>query len=274
MIPRTIAIKGEDCTMDTFQSPGPPALPPQPQPPGAREPRVLPAGAGAGFWSEAWRVFSAAPGMWILILIVYVAISVVLSLIPVVGSIAHAVLTPVFAGGVMLGCHALARGEPLTITHLFDGFTQHRFGPLAIVGLIVLAMWIVFFLVAFVGLFLSIGVSGLSALADQNDPSVAYGALGVSFIALCLVLLVLSCLIFMAYWFAPALVVLDGAEPVAALRKSFAACWGNVGAFFVYGLIFIGLAIVASIPFALGWLVLGPMIAGSCYAGWRQIWSG
>ena len=70
----------------------------------------------------------------------------------------------------------------------------------------------------------------------------------------------------MAYWFAPALVVLNGEEPIAAMRKSFAACWRNIGAFLIYGIIYIGLAIVATIPFGLGWFVLGPMFAGSCYA--------
>jgi len=39
----------------------------------------------------------------------------------------------------------------------------------------------------------------------------------------------------------------------------------------VYGLVYIGLAILASIPFGLGWLVLGPMLVGSCYASWRQV---
>jgi uncharacterized membrane protein len=257
--------------MDTMQSPGLPATPPPSQ--GAREPRSLPAGAGASFWGEGWRIFAVSPGVWILILIIYVAISIVLSLIPVIGSIAQLVLTPVFTGGIMLGCHALARGEPLSLAHLFEGFTQRRLGPLAIVGLIMLAMWIVFFVVALAGTFLTIGISGVSALAAQSDPWAAGAAMGVSFFALCAVLLVVSCLIVMAYWFAPALVVLDGEDPVAALRKSFAACWTNIGPFLVYGLIFIGLAIVASIPFALGWLVLGPMIAGSCYAGWRQIFS-
>ena len=75
----------------------------------------------------------------------------------------------------------------------------------------------------------------------------------------------------MAYWFAPALVVLNGEQPIAALQKSFAASWRNFGAFLLYGLIYIVLAIVASIPMGLGWLVLGPMMVGSCYAGWRTI---
>ena len=231
----------------------------------------MPAGAGTSFWSEGWRIFSASPGVWILILIVYVVISIVLSYVPVIGSVAHLVLTPIFAGGAMLGCHALARGEPLSLGHLFEGFKERRFGQLAIVGLILLAMWIVFFLIAMAGVFLTFGISGVTALAAQQDPYAAVGALGVSFFALVTVLLVLSTLITMAYWFAPALVVLNGEEPVAAMRHSFAACWRNVGAFLVYGLIFIALAVLASIPFALGWLVLGPMVAGSCYAGWRQI---
>ena len=49
------------------------------------------------------------------------------------------------------------------------------------------------------------------------------------------------------------------------------ASWRNVGAFLIYGLIYIGLAFVASIPFGVGWIVLAPMVVGSCYAGWRTI---
>jgi uncharacterized membrane protein len=257
--------------MDTIQTPTTPASPPPV--PGAGEPRALPAGAGLSFWTEAWRIFSASPGVWILILVVFVVIALVLSAIPVIGSIAHAVLTPILAGGVMLGCHALARGEPLSLAHLFEGFQKGRFAPLAILGLILLAMWIGFFVVALVGTLLTVGVSGFNVFALESDPLAIAGSVGVSLIALALVLLVLGCLIFMATWFAPALVVLNGEEPVAALRKSFAACWSNVGAFLVYGLLFIVFAIAASIPFGLGWLVLGPMVAGSAYAGWRQIWS-
>ena len=83
----------------------------------------------------------------------------------------------------------------------------------------------------------------------------------------------LAALVAMAYWFEPALVVLNGEPPVAALQKSFAASWRNIGAFLLYGLIYIGLAIVATIPMGLGWLVLGPMLVGSCYAGWRTIFA-
>jgi len=259
--------------METTESP---ALPGSSMPglQGPRGPRHLPAGAGASFWSEAWRIFSAAPGAWIVILIVYVLISVGLAIIPVVGNLAHLVLTPVFIGGIMLGCHALARGEPLSVAHLFEGFKSGRFGPLAVLGLMLLATMILFGIVMFFGLLMSFGMSGLSALAGETDLLRLMNAIGIGFLLLLLVALGGGLLIAMAFWFAPALVTLSGDEPFAAIQKSFRACWMNFGAFLIYSLISVGLAIVASIPFGLGWLVLGPMVAGSCYAGWRQIFSG
>jgi uncharacterized membrane protein len=75
------------------------------------------------------------------------------------------------------------------------------------------------------------------------------------------------------YGFAPALVVLLNVEHLRARSKSFAASWRNLGAMAIYGIIYIGLAIVATIPLGLGWLVLAPMIVGSCYAGWRTIFA-
>src|SRR2546429_6887416 len=155
--------------METTQSPPLPDAS-APRSPGAPEPRHLAAGSGASFWSEAWRIFSASPGAWIVILVVYVLISIGLAIIPVVGNLAHLVLTPVFIGGVMLGCHALARGEPLSVAHLFEGFKGGRFGPLIVLGLMLLAIVIVFGIVMFFGLLLSFGMSGLGARAGETGP--------------------------------------------------------------------------------------------------------
>jgi len=243
--------------------------PPLPSP--GRAPRRLDAGEGASFWSEAWRIFSAAPLVWMAIAVAYFVISIVLYLIPVVGSIAQSVLTPVFLGGVMVGCDALARGEPLRFEHLFAGFDKGRLGPLAIVGLVLLAIFIVFGIVMAAGVFATIGMSGLGALMDYGNPAAIAGAAGVGVFVLVALGLIGAVLIFMAFWFAPALVVLDGMEPIAAIKRSFEGSLVNVLPFLVYDLIYIGLAIVASIPFGLGWLVLGPMVAGSFYSSWRRV---
>jgi uncharacterized membrane protein len=238
-----------------------------------RVPRRLPAAQGMSFWSEAWRIFCAAPLVWILMLCAYVILSIVLVFIPVIGSLAHSVLTPVFMGGLMLGCHALARGQPLEFGHLFAGFKDGRFGPLAVLGLIMLALFIVLGIVCVGIALVTIGMSGLGVLMDYDNPRAWATLTGAGFgiLFLILVALVAGVLVWMAFWFAPALVVLDGMEPIAALKASFDASLANIMPFLVYGLVYIGLAIVASIPFGLGWLVLAPMLVGTCYASWRQV---
>ena len=109
--------------MDTPQATLPPASA-APQSAGTIAPRLLDAGRGASWWGEGWRVFTAAPGTWIGILIIFVMIIMVLAFIPFLGQIALPLLMPVFSGGILLGCHALAKGQPLTIGHLFGGFTE------------------------------------------------------------------------------------------------------------------------------------------------------
>jgi uncharacterized membrane protein len=240
----------------------------------APPPRKLTAGHGAAWWSEAWSIFTAAPALWIGIVVVLFVLLVVLAVIPLIGSIAQTLLVPVFAGGIMLGCHALARGEPLRFGHLFEGFQGGRFGSLVVLGLLMLAAGIVFAIVMFIVIAATIGPAAFTAMMSNGDPTklnLSFGALGLGILLVIAVALIGGVLIGMAYWFAPALVVLNGETPFGAIRKSFAATWLNFGAFLIYGLIYIGLAILATIPFGLGWLVLGPMIGGSCYAGWREI---
>ena len=259
-----------------MQMPQPPAMPAPPDVPTspAPPPRQLAASEGAGWWGESWRIFCAAPAAWIGIFVIFIVVSIALVMVPIVGSLVHTVLTPVFAGGAMLGCHALARGEPLRIGHLFEGFQGGRLAPLCVLGLLWLAILFVIAIVMVGTVFLTLGASGLAALLDFGGTSIDYAALasaGAAVFIVGLIALAVALLVAMAYWFAPALVVLNGEQPIAALQKSFAASAHNIGAFLLYGLIYIGLAIVASIPIGLGWLVLGPMLAGSCYAGWRTI---
>ena len=260
-----------------METPQPPAVatPASTQAP-APPPRQLSAGEGASWWGESWRIFCAAPGPWIGILVVFVVLSIVMYFVPIIGRLVHTVLVPVFAGGIMLGCHALARGEPLRIGHLFEGFQGTRFAPLCILGLLWLAVLFVIAIVMVATVFLTLGASGLAALLEFDSATIDYRMLAsasVAIFAVAFIALAIALLVAMAYWFAPALVVLNDEPPMAALRKSFAASARNIGAFLLYGLIYIGLAIVASIPMGLGWLVLGPMVAGSCYAGWRTIFA-
>src|SRR5690349_21388861 len=137
----------------------------------APPPRALAAGERAAWWGESWRIFSAAPLPWIGIFVAFVVISIALSLVPVIGRPVYVVLTPVFAGGVMLGCHALARGEPLTVGHLFEGFRKPRLQPLLMLGLLSLAIMFAIAVFAAGTIFLALGASSLGEIARVLNSS-------------------------------------------------------------------------------------------------------
>ena len=94
----------------------------------ASPPRAVDANRGIAWWSEAWRLFTPAAGVWLLIIILLVILNIVLAVIPLVGHVIGQLLFPIFAGGLMLGCRAVDRGQPLTVGHLFAGFGT-RTGP-------------------------------------------------------------------------------------------------------------------------------------------------
>jgi uncharacterized membrane protein len=75
----------------------------------------------------------------------------------------------------------------------------------------------------------------------------------------------------MALWFSPALVVFRGVPPVEAVRASFAACLRNIVPFLLHGIVFLVAAIVASIPFGLGWLVLLPLVTLTMYSSYKDV---
>ena len=75
----------------------------------------------------------------------------------------------------------------------------------------------------------------------------------------------------MALWFAPALVIFRGTAPIDAMNISFGTCMKNIVPFLLYSLIYIVAAIVASIPFGLGWLVLVPLMMITAYVSYRDV---
>jgi hypothetical protein len=184
------------------------------------EPRTVAAERGASWWSEGWRLFTPGVGMWILAVVILVVVNIGLNFIPVVGPLASQILFPVFAGGLMLGCRAVDRGNPITLAHVFAGFSQ-RTGPLLVVGVIYTVLVIAVVVVVAVLLFLFFGAAVIGAIAAAGDPSRLGFTLESMYLAMlvgALLFLALYLPVIMAVWFAPALVMLGGAEPLAAMK--------------------------------------------------------
>jgi uncharacterized membrane protein len=241
-----------------------------------REPRRLPAGRAASWWGEGWKIFTVSPLVWVGIMATLIVINVALSWIPLVGQAASSVLGPIFVGGVLMGCHGLAQGRPLAFGTLFAGFQSDRAKPLAILGLVMLALTAVA-TIAFVSLLTIFGaVAGVGAMTS-GDPTVAAAAaiagMGVGGVILAVAGFAVGVLFMMAWWFAPALVALNRVPPLEALKASFNASLANLGAIVLFLVIFLLLALVATLPVFLGWLVLGPVALGADYASWREVFA-
>src|SRR6185369_4622528 len=264
---------------------------------------------GAAWWAEGWRIFASNFWTWIGIMIVYIIIVVLVSLIPLVGSFGQWLLTPVFMGGLMLGCQAIDRGERLRVAHLFEGFQGVHFVPLMIIGAVNIAITLVLAALAVAGVAGSFSLIGMMQGGAMSDPMGALGDMTRMFtgtgILLTLIGLVIVAVFAMLNWFAPALVVLEGATAVQAMKMSFSSCLRNWVPFLVYGLIgiaigcaallllfgvvllfgasailggggsnvlsaLIGLAFLFMIVMAVFALVLGPIVFGSTYAGYKD----
>ena len=226
--------------------------------------RAVGAGQGWTWIAEGFGLFKKAPGIWIAVVVILFVILIVLTLIPLLGALATFLLMPVFIGGLLLGCQALQGGGELELSHLFAGFKQQT-GNLIVLGALAIGGWIIVMLPV-------VAIAGTGAiLAVLRGDAAGIAALGGSFMLAWLVAVALSLPIYMALWFAPALVVLRGMAPVAAIRESFLGCLKNIVPFLIYGLVMLVLSIVATIPFLLGWLVLGPTLIASVYVSYRDI---
>jgi len=243
--------------------------------PGAGLQLVLPGkreevGDGWTWIAQGWTLFAKAPLMWVISMVIVFVVMIAVSLVPMIGSLVFQVLQAVIAGGFVVACRSLEKGDDFDLEHLFAGFRK-RFAPLAIVGLLLLAGWVGIILVF--GAFVGFSILGAFLTGDPEAMMASMMAsIGVILLGT-LVVLGLSVPLMAAYWFAPALVMMHDMKPVEAMKASFFACFRNFVPFILYGLVMLVAAIVAVIPFGLGMLVWVPLAITSTYVAYRRIFT-
>ena len=227
--------------------------------------QARPVGRGWSWIAEGWELFKRQPGMWIGIVLLLFLIMIASVFIPFVGGLALSLFGPVFAAGIVIGCKALDSGQPLELGHLFAGFRE-RTGTLVAVGALYLAASLAVMLV--VGLTMGVG---MAAMMGQADPQAVAG-MGMTMVLAMLIMFALLLPVIMMIWFAAPLVVFHEHGAVEAMKGSFTGCLKNILPFLWYSVLFMVLAVVASIPLMLGWLALGPVLAASIYTAYRDIY--
>ncbi len=237
------------------------------------EPKSLNAACGWTWIQSAWKLFIVNPGLWIVMFISYFAIAVVLSFIPVLGSLALALLSPVFGAGIMYAASEVEAKKELDLKFLFHGFQEKsKLNSLLVLGVISLVVSLVIGVMVFVfvgGTIMTIMMNGTEATVSN---SVITG-LGLGVVFWVLIIVVLQFLLLTALIFAVPLVMLNNIAPIAAVKFSFSACMKNIWPMLVYSVIALLLFVIAIIPMGLGFIILFPVMMISIYCMYRSIFS-
>ena len=244
--------------------------------------RIAPAGRGIDWLVDSFTIFSKNWPAWIGVIIFIFVLKIISLFIFIVGGMVLQVLLPVFIGGLMLGCRSADAGAGFLFEHLFAGFSD-RFLRLAAVGIVILVGESLILALCAVALFLLVGNLDTfmqilhtlqRALMEQNISQLIQVLSGMSLMILLVTLLGLALYVplLVLAWFAPALIVLAGQDAITAMKNSFIGCIKNWIPYLVYGVVGLVFSIIATIPLALGWLVLMPMMIISIYLAYEDIY--
>jgi hypothetical protein len=204
--------------------------------------RIVGARRGAGWLAEGWRLFRGAPLGWLAAVFAYWLMMTLVSLVPLLGMAAAAILVPAFSVGFMALARATSRGAPAELPLLFDGL-RHEPRSQIVLGVVYLACLLL--------------LLGASTLAD--DGALARWMLtgkrpseevlqSEAFFAALLVAAALYMPVMAAFWFAPPLAAWHSTGAAKALFFSFAASLMNWRAFLAYGAVTAVVTLV--VPFA------------------------
>jgi uncharacterized membrane protein len=232
------------------------------------EPQRLAAVQGWQWIKQGYALFMKAPLLWVVLLLICFIAAVGLSAVPVVGEPLASLLMPAVLVGLMAGCRALEHGDELELAHLFSGFQQRAAQLVTLGGIALVGQFLIF------GVMKLFGAGVLVSFLMNNPPpqnfEMIIQAASEAPIATLFGVTLFSALV-MAMQFAPMLVFFDNIAPVAAMKLSLRAFLYNIGPMTMYGTTFIFLAILATIPMMLGWLVLMPIMFTSVYAAYSGI---
>jgi uncharacterized membrane protein len=206
------------------------------------------AGRGAGWLAEAFlSFFRKAPLAWIGLTAGWLVITFGLILVPLIGGVIANFLQPVFFASFAIVALRQAAGEPV------------RMGDLFLVEIAIFA------LMALLGLPMG-GEGEKTTFTMAEYVQMLKGKEWILVLGFALTVLVKG-----ALWFAPPLIALHDMPTSHAMRWSVYAALANFGAMIVHGIALMALFFVALIPWALGLLVVIPIMCISTYVGYRDV---
>jgi hypothetical protein len=202
---------------------------------------IVPARTGLQWIKLGVRTFLRQPLALAGLFFMYMTVVIVIAQVPVIGVFVGGLLVPAATLGLMAATEEASKGRFPMPSVLLSAFRagRQRVRAMLVLGLVyTLASWLVTRLAAL--------------LFGEPDPGMEIDGAAILALALHIPL-------FLMFWHAPALVHWHGVTPAKSLFFSLVACLRNFGAYFVYGLGWLGLFIATGMLFAL----LGGILGGA-----------
>ena len=192
--------------------------------------QLVPSARGWRWLADGWKLFRAAPVMWLALVFGYWMLMTAVSVVPFAGIVAVLVLVPGFSVAFMAASRVAELRQPIRMGLLFAGFRQNVGAQIALgvaylgaIGLLLAATTL-----ADDGALARWMLTGARPVAEviQSD----------AFLAALMIAAALYAPVMMLFWFAPTLVAWHSMPAAKALFFSLFACLVNWRAFMVYGI--------------------------------------
>ena len=238
------------------------------------EPQKVAVGRALSWLTEGWALMMKEPLVFAAMSVISLVAIFIISLVPLLGSLAVTLLWPAMVAGFFLAFKHAKQQQAVTANDLFEPFKA----PASLIGVggMYLLASIVLFLVLGLVAFLSLG----SITAIMNG-QIDMGRMFVGLIIITLIATPASLALAMAFIFAPVLVHEHQVPVIEAIKRSFIGCLRNILPFIVFFIILMVALFVVGIFVAiplLGWLIgiavailYLPLFCGALFCAYRDI---
>jgi hypothetical protein len=227
--------------------------------------RSVSAGRGSGWIGDAWRLFRARPGKWLLTFVIVILLAGAASWIPVV-SLLNSLLWPFIGAGIVAAADLQRRTGAFDLDTLFAGLRKPA--PLLIIG----GVFLLTFIPSYVAMAALVGVRAANqAMLNLGGPLDPETALSSEYWLAILISLAIVLPISAATFFAAPLILFHDLPAGTAMKMSLIASIKNILPGLVFSLCAFLFVLVSIIPIGLGLLVSIPVLMITAYTMYRDI---
>lgn len=225
------------------------------------------AGSVFNWLGQSWDLYKKNFLIWIAYIIIAFIGMIILAIIPLIGSLAISLLTPVLLAGASYASHQSYKGNKVKFGDFFHGF-KSRLGSLVGLAGIQIVSFIAMIVILLVAALLT-GVIDLSNI--ENDPIAFLSQLLGVGLLLGLIFFVFIILYTMAFLYSPTLILLNNVNVIDSIKMSFKACLSNILPLILFVITTFILSALSTLTLGLGLFILIPMYYIAFYLSYRQI---